>query len=75
MGGSPVCGAFPDLAAALAELVETYPTEDPTAPAYPLTLTNPQTGRARTILLQPRHVAWLTTLVQAELTACRISAR
>ncbi|MGI5157303.1 hypothetical protein [Microbispora sp. CA-102843] len=58
---------FPDLAAALAELIETYPT----ASAYPLTLTDPQSGRARTILLQPGHAAWLTTLVQAELTTCR----
>jgi hypothetical protein len=66
-----VSSAFPDVAAALAELVETYPTDDPTAPAYPLTLTDPQSGRARTILLQPGHVAWLTTLVHAELTTCR----
>ncbi|MGI5162723.1 hypothetical protein [Microbispora sp. CA-102843] len=64
-------GQAQGLAAALAELVETYPTDDPTAPAYPLTLTDPDSGRARTILLQPGQVDWLARLVRDELTTCR----
>ncbi|GLX06754.1 hypothetical protein [Microbispora sp. NBRC 16548] len=63
-------GQVQGLAAALVELVDTYPTDSPAAPVYPLTLTDPASGRARTILLQPGQVAWLAELVRAELTTC-----
>ena len=39
--------------------------------AYPLTLTDPDSGCTRTILLQPGHIDWLARLVRDELTTCR----
>ncbi|GLX06755.1 hypothetical protein [Microbispora sp. NBRC 16548] len=60
------------LAATLAEFVETYPTEDHLpGEVYPLTLTNPISGQAWTILLQPGQVTWLETLIRKEMVTSR----
>lgn len=59
------------LAEALAELVDTYPTDAPGGPLVGLTLTDPANGTARTIALQPGHAAWLARLVRAELVTSR----